>query len=84
MMAIINRVPDLVAEKFGGADKVNVSQIQKETLLTYSTVRRWVKNEIDRYDAPALQAWCKYLGVQPGDILVYVPDEELRHGAKQG
>ncbi len=75
MMAIVNRVPELVAKKFGGADKVNVSQIQKETLLTYSTVRRWVKNEVDRYDAPALEAWCKYLDVQPGDILVYREDK---------
>jgi len=28
-MAIVNRVPELVAKKFGGADKVNVSQIQR-------------------------------------------------------
>jgi DNA-binding Xre family transcriptional regulator len=75
MMAIVNRVPELVAEKFGGADKVNISAIQKDTRLTYSTVARWVKNEVDRFDAPALEAWCKYLGVQPGDILVYEPDK---------
>lgn len=70
-MAIVNRLPELVAEKFGGADKVNMSEIQKDTRLTYSTVSRWVKNEIDRVDFPILEVWCKYLGVQPGDILVY-------------
>jgi DNA-binding Xre family transcriptional regulator len=80
MMSIVNRVPELCAKKFGGADKVNVSQIQKSTLLTYSTVRRWVKDEIDRYDAPALEAWCKYLNCQPGDILQYVPSDGEKRG----
>ena len=75
-MTIVNRVPELVAEKFGGANKVNVSQIQKDTRLTYSTVARWVKGNVDRFYAPALEAWCKYLGVQPGDILVYEPEKE--------
>jgi len=75
-MPIVNRVPELVAKKFGGKKNVNISEVQKDTRLTYATVARWVKGEVDRFDAPALVAWCKYLGVGVGDILVYEPDKD--------
>lgn len=74
-MMIVNRVPELVAQKFKGR-RINLSEVQKETLLTYSTVHRWMYEDIKRYDEPALEAWCKYLGVQPGDILIYKADKD--------
>lgn len=74
-MAIINRVPELVAQRFGGADKINKSEVQKDTRLTYSTVTRWIDGEIDRVDFPVLEIWCEYLGVEPGDILVRRKDK---------
>jgi DNA-binding Xre family transcriptional regulator len=72
-MAIVNRVPELLAKKFGGADKVVVLQVAQDLRLTYSTVERWAKNDITRVDLPILEAWCKYLGVGVGDILIYEP-----------
>lgn len=72
-MSIINRLPELVAKKFGGADKVNLSDVERETGLTYSTVSRWYKGRVDRVDFPVLEVWCKYLNVKPGDILDYSP-----------
>lgn len=77
-MMIVNRVPELLAARFGGADKVNMSEVQKDTRLTYATVHKWVKGNptATRIDSGALEAWCKYLGVQPGDILAYEPDEQ--------
>jgi DNA-binding Xre family transcriptional regulator len=72
---IINRVPYLVNRKFEQENRrVNLSEIQKDTRLTYSTVYRWMFGNIHRYDAPAIEAWCKYLGVKVGDILVYEED----------
>lgn len=68
---IINHLPDLIANKFGGADKVNISQVQRETGLNYSTVFRWMKNRVDRADFPILAIWCKYLGVGVGEIIEY-------------
>lgn len=70
-MTITQRVPELAAEKFGGKEKINMSEMQKDTRLTYSTVSRWMKGEIDRVDFPVLDTWCKYFGVLPGDILIY-------------
>lgn len=72
---IVNRVPDLVAEKFGGKDKVNMSQVQRETGLEYQTVLRWMKNRVDRADFPILEVWCRYLGVKVDSILEYDPSK---------
>lgn len=73
-MAIINRVPELVADKFGGKENVNLSQVQRDSKLDYRTVSAWMKNSVVRIDFPTLESWCSYLGVQPGDLFSYVPD----------
>ena len=75
-MAVINRVPALLAKKFGGEDKIVVQHIAQDLRLTYSTVERWVKDDVTRADFPILEKWCEYLGVGVGDILVYVPDKK--------
>lgn len=68
---MINRVPELTAKKFGGADKINLMDVQRETGLNYPVVSRWVRGKVDRADFPILEKWCKYFGVGVGDILVY-------------
>ena len=73
-MMIVNRVPELVAAKFGGDDKVNISEVAREMVTTYSTVHSWIKGKPIRADFDMLERWCKYLGCQPGDILTYEPD----------
>jgi len=75
-MPVINRVPVLVAQRFGGADNVNLKEVERQTGLNYGVVSRWLKDRIERVDLPVLEAWCKYLGVGVGDILVYEPAEE--------
>jgi putative transcriptional regulator len=77
-MPIVNKVPELVAKKFGGADKINLSEVAREMDLTYSTVSGWVKNRIDRVDFPILAKWCKYLNCSVGDLLVYIPDDNIQ------
>lgn len=70
-MSIVNRVPILVAEKFGGKGNINLKQIERDTGLNYATVASWVNDEVKRVDFPTLETWCKYFGVKPGDILDY-------------
>lgn len=74
MMAIINRVPDLVAAKFGGVGNINLQQIHLDTKLNYATVASWVNGKPTRVDFPTLETWCKYLNAKPGDILEYKED----------
>lgn len=75
-MPVINQVPALVAQRFGGQDKVNLSQVERETGLNYITVSRWINNQVNRADFPTLAVWCKYLGVGVGEILVYESGDE--------
>lgn len=70
MARIVNRVPQLVAERFGGKDKINLSQVSKDVGLAYPTTASWVKDQVVRVDFPVLLAWCKYLECTPGDVLV--------------
>lgn len=73
-----NRVPALLAEKFGGADKIVVQRIVGDMggKLPYSTVERWVKDDVNRIDLHILEKWCQYFDLPVGEILVYVPDKE--------
>lgn len=77
-MPVINHVPELVAEKFGGKDKINITRVQEGTGLTYVTARKWIVGDVGRFDPAALVAWCKYLDVGVGDLLEYVPDEAVQ------
>lgn len=70
-MPVKNRIPELVAEKFGGKEEINYTRIAEATGLTYATVTSWVKGHVNRADFPVLAKWCKYLDCQVGDILVY-------------
>ena len=68
-MKVINRVPELVAAKFGGESEINLTEVQAATGMNYRTVSSWVKGHVTRADFPVLVKWCEYLGVKPGDIL---------------
>jgi len=65
---IVNHVPRLLAEKFGGKDKINLKKIQKDTNLSYSSIGAWAKGHVERVDFETMEAWCNYLGVKPGDL----------------
>jgi DNA-binding Xre family transcriptional regulator len=72
-MPVINRVPELVSKKFDGK-KINISDVSKEVKLSYPTTHEWLRGIVRRVDIEVLEKWCKYLGVQPGDILTYEED----------
>jgi DNA-binding Xre family transcriptional regulator len=74
-MTVINRVPELVAARFGGEDKINLSKVQEDIGLNYATVSKWVKGQVTTADFKVLDSWCDYLGVEPGEILVRVPNK---------
>jgi DNA-binding Xre family transcriptional regulator len=69
-MPVKNKVPELVAAKYGD-ERVNLKEVEAKTGLDYRTVSAWMKDRVTRADFPVLEKWCKYLGVTVGDILVY-------------
>lgn len=68
-----NKLPELVAQRFENGE-INISKVQEATGMTYRSVSDWVKGRVTRVDLDVLEKWCKYLKVQPGDILVYEED----------
>jgi DNA-binding Xre family transcriptional regulator len=76
-MPVINKVPELVAAKWGGESHINIRKVSKETGINYPTTYAWIKGKksVERVDTGVLEKWCKYLGVQIGDILVYEEDK---------
>lgn len=52
-------------------------KLAQEAGLTPSAVYKLTaKTEAERVEAPTLEALCRALGCQPGDLLTYVPDRK--------
>lgn len=75
-MPILNRVPELVAQKFEGG-QINMMEVQRDTGLNYITVSKWIKGQVDRADFATLDKWCEYLDCEVGDILIRVNADEV-------
>ena len=50
---------------------MTLERLAYEAKLNYATVRRWRANKINRIDLPTLDALCKVLNCEPGDLLVW-------------
>jgi DNA-binding Xre family transcriptional regulator len=61
----------VVLESHGGTENVNLKDVERGTGLPYATVYAWWARRVTRADFPVLIKWCKYLGCQVGDLLVY-------------
>lgn len=68
---IVNRLSTILGER-----RMSVAELARRAGLTYSVAHGMYSGETQRYDAPVLDKLCQALGVQVGDLLVYVPDEE--------
>ena len=55
--------------------RITLQEVHRETGVAWSTLQRWEKGEVDRFDAAVLSALCAYFGCQVGELLQYVPDE---------
>lgn len=76
-MPIKVRVRDHLIAKFGDESNWPTRKEMADAIgVQSSTVADWVKNRIDRLTLDALDKWCAYLDVEPGDILVREVDDD--------
>lgn len=69
---IVNRLAEIKdAKAKQDGSPITWEKVAADTGLAYSTVLRWGKGQIDRYDDKALAKFCEYFRVGVGDILVY-------------
>ncbi len=59
-----------------GARRMKMSELARATGLAKNTVHALYHDRVRKVDYGVLEKICKALGCQPGDLLVYVPDEE--------
>ena len=71
-MAIANRLKILIAEKeFREKRKLPYRIISEETGVSITSITAYATQKVARFDAPVLQAFCKYFNCGVGDILFY-------------
>lgn len=76
---IINKFKVLVAQKeLRENRRLTYRTIHKETDLSTNTLTGFAKQKVTRFDASVLNALCDYFGCSVGDILEYVPDQEMK------
>jgi putative transcriptional regulator len=76
MGKIINRFKILLAEKeVKDGRSYSYRAIQAATGIAASTLSALANNATTRYDAGTLAALCTFFSCQPGDLLIYEPDE---------
>ncbi len=59
-----------------GRERVNISELARRARCSRGTVSKLYHEQTRQLDMDVLDRLCRALGVQPGDLLVYEPDEE--------
>ena len=71
-MAIANRLKILIAEKeFREKRKLPYRIVSEETGVSVNAITAYGTQNVARFDAPILEAFCKYFNCGVGDILFY-------------
>lgn len=65
---IVNRLPDLMAQK-----GISIRKLSTMTGVTYTTIRAVYHSERRSVQLAVIEAICQALEIQPGDIYLYVP-----------
>ena len=77
-MTINNRFSLLLAEKrIREKRNISIAEVARDSGISRKTLLAWANNTVTRYDAPVLDALCRYFGVEPGSLLEYVDEREI-------
>ncbi|MBC7871480.1 MAG: helix-turn-helix transcriptional regulator [Chitinophagaceae bacterium] len=50
--------------------RIRYIEIAADTGVSQPAVGRWAKNEVTKFEAPVLEAFCKYFQCEIGELLV--------------
>jgi len=68
---IKNRMNIILAER-----DMSVKDLAESVAYHYTTLHRFCSGQQDNINLPILAKVCEVLGIQPGDIFVYIPPQE--------
>lgn len=75
-MPVRNKIKELIESR-----GITPYRFWKDTGLSQPTAYRLCRNTQDVPTGDVLEAICKAYDLQPGDLLVYIPDKEAAHAA---
>ena len=67
---VINRLPAVMAQK-----KISIRELSRQTGITYTTIRAVYHGERRSVQYDVLDAICRVLQIQPGDIFKYASED---------
>jgi putative transcriptional regulator len=74
-MPVVNRFRLLLAEKAQkGRRNIPLTEVERETNISWKTLQGWANNQVTRYDAPVIEALCEFLDCEVGDLIIYERD----------
>lgn len=77
MDVVNNRFSILLAEKrIKEKRTIAISEIARDCGIARKTLLAWANNTVTRFDAPVIDALCRYFSVKPGDLFEFV-DEKI-------
>ncbi len=75
MEVVNNRFSLLLAEKrIQEKRTIPIAEIARDTGIARKTLLAWANNTVTRFDAPVIDAFCRYFGVKPGDLFEFIED----------
>ena len=70
-MTITNKFLVLLALKQEKENRrISIAEVARDTGIDQRTLGKWAKNTINRYDAPVIDALCKFFNCTPGDLII--------------
>lgn len=77
VMTINNRFAVLLAERrIQEKRNISLQEVAEKTGISRKTLYAWENNTVTRFDLSVLSALCLYFGINPGDLLQFIPDEK--------
>jgi putative transcriptional regulator len=57
-------------------NNISIRELARVVDCQFETIRRFYNDTMERYPRDIIDKLCKYLKVTPGELIIYVPDEE--------
>jgi len=78
-MPIQPRLYQILAQHKNAGKRITLKYLAEKAGVSYKTVWRWANGETNSVNYDLLEVLCRELDCQPGDLLVYVPDDQPEH-----
>jgi putative transcriptional regulator len=75
MSKVYNRLKILLAEKeIKENRRISYDEIKEQTGIAASSISAWATNDIKRYDAKMIEAFCLFFDCEVEDLIVFERD----------